>query len=66
MTRPAYVQMAVRVPKALKTQMERLAAEEGKHVSELVRELLTVGMKDRGAAIKPSVTLRSGGAVGEL
>ena len=61
MTRPAYVQMAVRVPKALKAQMEKLAAEEGKHVSELVRELLTEGTKDRGAPIKPPVTSRSGG-----
>ena len=61
MTRPAYVQMAVRVPKALKTQLERLAAVESKHVSELVRELLTEGVKDRGAPIKPPVTSRSGG-----
>ena len=61
MTRPAYVQMAVRVPRELKAQMELLATEQGKHVSELVRELLTEGMKDRGASIKPPVTSRSGG-----
>jgi predicted DNA-binding protein len=60
MTRPAYVQMAVRVPRELKAQMELLATEQGKHVSELVRELLTEGMKDRGAPIKPPVPLRSG------
>jgi len=41
MTRPAYVQMAVRVPRDLKAQMEKLAAEESMHVSELVRGLLT-------------------------
>lgn len=61
MTRPAYVQMAVRVPRELKAQMELLAADESKHVSELVRELLTEGMKDRGASIKSQVTSRSGG-----
>ena len=61
MTRPAYVQRAVRVPRELKAQMELLATEQGKHVSELVRELLTEGMKDRGAPIKPPVTSRSGG-----
>ncbi len=61
MTRPAYVQMAVRVPRDLKAQMEKLAAEESMHVSELVRELLTEGMKDRGAPIKPLETSRSGG-----
>ncbi|MCR6627267.1 MAG: hypothetical protein NVV67_13650 [Pseudoxanthomonas sp.] len=61
MTRPAYVQMAVRVPRELKAQMELLATEQGKHVSELVRELLTEGMEDRGAPIKPPVTSRSGG-----
>lgn len=61
MTRPAYVQMAVRVPRDLKAQMEKLAAEESRHVSELVRELLTEGMKDRGGPIKPPVTSRSGG-----
>jgi len=49
MTRPAYVQMAVRVPRDLKARMEQLAADQRKHVSELVRELLTEGMKDRGA-----------------
>lgn len=47
MTRQAYVQMAVRVPMGLKSQLERVAAEENKHVSELVRELLTEGMKNR-------------------
>lgn len=61
MTRPAYVQMAVRVPSELKSQLEQLASEQGKHVSELVRELLTEGMKDRGAPIKPPVTSQSGG-----
>ncbi len=53
--------MAVRVPKDLKAQMELLAAEQSKNVSELVRELLTEGNKDRGAPIKPPVTSRSGG-----
>ena len=61
MTRPAYVQMAVRVPRDLKARMEQLAAEQSKHVSELVRELLTEGMKDRGAPIKPPALSRSGG-----
>jgi len=53
--------MAVRVPRDLKAQMEKLAAEERRHVSELVRELLTEGMKDRGAPIKPPAPSRSGG-----
>jgi predicted DNA-binding protein len=53
--------MAVRVPRGLKARMEQLAAEQSKHVSELVRELLTEGMKDRAAPIKPPVTSRSGG-----
>jgi len=53
--------MAVRVPKDLRARMEQLAAEQSKHVSELVRELLTEGMKDRGAPIKSQVTSRSGG-----
>lgn len=66
MTRPAYVQMAVRVPRDLKVNMERLASEQSKHVSELIRELLAEGMRDRGAPIKPPVTSPSGGAVGEL
>ena len=60
MTRPAYVQMAVRVPRDLKARMEQLAADQRKHVSELVRELLTEGLKDRGAPIKPPVPSRSG------
>lgn len=49
MTRPAYVQMAVRVPRDLKARMEQLAAEQSKHVSELVRELLTEGLMHRAA-----------------
>lgn len=49
MTRPAYVQMAVRIPEALKLQLEKLASEQGKHVSELVRELLLDGVKNPGA-----------------
>ena len=61
MTRPAYVQMAVRVPEVLRSQLEMLAREQERHVSELVRELLTEGTKDRGAPIKPPVTSRSGG-----
>lgn len=61
MTRLAYVQMAVRVPRELKSHLERLAAVESKHVSELVRELLTEGVKDRGVPIKPPVTSRSDG-----
>lgn len=64
MTRPAYVQMAVRVPEALKLQLEKLAGEQGKHVSEIVRELLLDGVKDRGAPTKPAVTSRSGGLSG--
>ncbi|CAN7411637.1 hypothetical protein LJR168_002611 [Pseudoxanthomonas sp. LjRoot168] len=51
----------MRVPRELKAQMELLATEQGKHVSELVRELLTEGMEDRGAPIKSQVTSRSGG-----
>ena len=61
MTRPAYVQMAVRLPEALKLQLEKLASEQGKHVSELNRELLLDGVRARGAPIKPPVTSRSGG-----
>lgn len=61
MTRPAYVQMAVRLPEALKLQLEMLASEQGKHVSELIRELLLDGVKAQEAPIKPPVTSRSGG-----
>lgn len=61
MTRPAYVQMAVRLPEALKLQLEMLASEQGKHVSELIRELLLDGVRDRGAHIKPPAPSRSGG-----
>jgi hypothetical protein len=61
MTRPAYVQMAVRLPEALKLQLEMLASEQGKHVSELIRELLLDSVRDRGAPIKPPVPSRSGG-----
>lgn len=61
MTRPAYVQMAVRVPESLKLQLEKLASEQGKHVSELVRELLLDGVKDPGAPIKTPGPSRFGG-----
>lgn len=61
MTRPAHVQMAVRVPESLKLQLEKLASEQGKHVSELVRELLLDGVKDPGAPIKPPGPSRFGG-----
>ncbi len=61
MTRPAHVQMAVRIPESLKLQLEKLASEQGKHVSELVRELLTDGVKDPGAPIKPPGPSRFGG-----
>ena len=61
MTRPAYVQMAVRVPRDLRARMEQLAAEQSKHVSELVRELLLDGVKDPGAPIKPPGPSRFGG-----
>lgn len=60
MTRPAYVQMAVRVPEVLRSQLEMLAREQERHVSELVRELLAQGLKERRAAFKPPETSRSG------
>lgn len=44
MSRPPYVQMAVRVPQELKDRLEQAAAREGLHVSELVRLLLREGL----------------------
>ncbi len=36
MSRPPYVQMAVRVPRELKDRLEQAAAREGLHASELL------------------------------
>lgn len=44
MSRPPYVQMAVRVPRELKDRLEQAAAREGLHASELVRLLLREGL----------------------
>lgn len=49
MSRPPYVQMAVRVPRQLKDRLELAAAREGLHASELVRLLLNDGLKRREA-----------------
>lgn len=49
MSRPPYVQMAVRVPQELKDRLEQAAAREGLHASELVRWLLNDGLKRREA-----------------
>lgn len=49
MSRPPYVQMAVRVPRQLKDRLEQAAAREGLHASELVRLLLNDGLKRREA-----------------
>jgi len=47
MTRPAYVQMAVRLPPELKERLERLAALEQRPVSDVVRELVREGLAKR-------------------
>lgn len=44
MSRPPYVQMAVRVSQEMKDRLEQAAAREGMHVSELVRLLLREGL----------------------
>lgn len=49
MTRPAYVQLAVRVPKDMKAELERVAALERAHVSELIRDVLAEGLRLRAA-----------------
>ena len=49
MSRPPYVQMAVRVPRELKDRLEQAAAREGLHASELLRWLLNDGLKRREA-----------------
>jgi rubrerythrin len=45
-SRPPYVQMAVRVPQELKDLLEQVADREGMHVSELVRVLLSQSLTD--------------------
>ena len=47
MTRPAYVQMAVKLPPELKERLERVAEEEQRPVSDLVRELVREGLAKR-------------------
>lgn len=44
MSRPSYVHLAIRLPAPLKRALERQAAVEQKHVSELVREFLHEGI----------------------
>lgn len=46
MSRPPYVQMAVRVPRELKDRLEQVADREGMHVSELVRLMLSQSLVD--------------------
>jgi len=60
MSRPPYVQMAVRVPRELKDWLEQVAAREGLHASELTRLLLHEGLARR-AAINGRGSSRSGG-----
>jgi len=48
-SRPPYVQMAVRVPRELKDRLEQAASREGLHASELLRWLLNDGLKRREA-----------------
>ncbi len=47
MTRPAYVQLAVRVPPELKERLERVADQEQRPVSDVVRELVREGLAKR-------------------
>lgn len=47
MSRPSYVHLAIRLPAPLKRALERQAAVEQKHVSELVREFLHEGVSRR-------------------
>lgn len=60
MSRPPYVQMAVRVPQELKERLEQAATREGLHTSEMVRLLLCEGLARR-AAINGQGASRSGG-----
>lgn len=60
MSRPPYVQMAVRVPQELKDRLEQAAAREGLHASEMARLLLCEGLACR-AAISGQGSSRSGG-----
>lgn len=60
MSRPPYVQMAVRVPQELKDLLEQVADREGLHASEMVRLLLCEGLARR-AAINGQGSSRSGG-----
>lgn len=56
MSRPPYVQMAVRVPQELKDLLEQVADREGMHVSELVRLLLSQSLTEnrrRTPAVRP-------------
>ncbi len=59
MSRPPYMQMAVRVPRQLKERLEQAAAREGLHASEMVRLLLCEGLARR-AAINGQGSSRSG------
>jgi len=47
MSRPSYVHLAIRLPASLKGALERQAAVEQKHVSEVVRELIKEGLASR-------------------
>lgn len=47
MSRPSYVHLAIRLPAPLKRALERQAAVEQKHVSEVVRELIKEGLASR-------------------
>lgn len=60
MSRPPYVQMAVRVPEELKDRLEQATAREGLHASEMVRLLLCERLARR-AAINGQGSSRSGG-----
>ena len=60
MSRPPYVQMAVRVPQELKDRLEQAAARERLHTSEMARLLLHEGLARRGA-ISGQGSSRSGG-----
>lgn len=55
MSRPPYVQMAIRVPQELKDRLEQAAAREALHASELVRLLLNDGLKRREAPERKAI-----------
>jgi len=54
-SRPPYVQMAVRVPQEMKDRLEQVAAREGLHASELVRWLLNDGLNRREAPERETI-----------